>query len=485
LDFCHNLPSRADESFSYDANGNRTNPGYVTGKNNRLLSDGKFNYEYDDEGNVITQTDILTGEVTGYTWDYRNRLTQITERNTAGTVINQSNQTYDPNDLRIGKTANGTTERYVYAQNQNIGLKFDGSGALTNRYLYGNSIDAILADESNGSTLWTFTDHQNSVRDLGDDSGAVRNHLTYSAFGELTSQSDPSVATQFGYTGREFEPATGIQYNRGRFYAPFTGKFLSPDPIGFSGGDPNLYRYVKNSPVGAIDPSGNVKIEIVHNPIERQRGILRINAPSLTILGGLRQKVEFSVVYDVFVSHAFILVTDDRKKCIPPDTNQTYYRGGPLVQDVWQQIKYGDSGPIVTESGKYEPRTIDYPSTPAKAAQQKKIVVYNKPGEPIDKYDSKFNQTLTRIQDGNFKYFLPGPNSNTVAHQLLKDAGLPAPLPFEEAKYPPYIHIGRPPGWEYDFWKNSLPRYNRSSNIPYSNLLPGFDNNLNPGNCST
>jgi hypothetical protein len=48
----------------YDANGNRTNPGYVTGANNRLLSDGKFNYEYDGEGNVISQTDILTGDVT-------------------------------------------------------------------------------------------------------------------------------------------------------------------------------------------------------------------------------------------------------------------------------------------------------------------------------------------------------------------------------------------------------------------------------------
>jgi RHS repeat-associated protein len=87
-------------------------------------------------------------------------------------------------------------------------------------------------------------------------SGAVRNHLTYSAFGELTNQSDPSVTTQFGYTGREFEPATGLQYNRGRFYAPFTGKFLSPDPIGFDSGDLNLYRYVGNSPIDEIDPLG-------------------------------------------------------------------------------------------------------------------------------------------------------------------------------------------------------------------------------------
>ncbi|WP_083901736.1 hypothetical protein [Pseudanabaena sp. PCC 6802] len=147
-----------------------------------LIGRGRKSYSSSTQpakGNVIRQTDILTGEVTAYTWDYRNRLTQITEKNSADTVINQSNQTYDPNDLRIGRTANGTTERYIYGQNQNIGLKFDGSGTLTNRYLHGNSIDEILADESSGSTLWTLNDHQNSVRDLADSSGTLKNHLTY------------------------------------------------------------------------------------------------------------------------------------------------------------------------------------------------------------------------------------------------------------------------------------------------------------------
>ncbi|WP_019498357.1 RHS repeat-associated core domain-containing protein [Pseudanabaena sp. PCC 6802] len=248
-----------DEAYTYDANGNRTNAGYRTGLNNRLLSDGKFNYDYDGEGNRIKQTDILTGAVTDYVWDYRNRLTQITEKNAAGTVINQSNQVYDPNDLRISRTANGVPERFVYGQNQNIALEFDGSGGLTNRYLHGNSIDAILADESNGSTLWTLTDHQNSVRDLADNSGTVRNHLVYDAFGGLTSQSNSSVTTQFGYTGREFEPATGapgLQYNRRRFYAPPNGMFISPDPIGFDAGDTNLYRYVFNNPIDGADPTG-------------------------------------------------------------------------------------------------------------------------------------------------------------------------------------------------------------------------------------
>ena len=42
-----------------------------------------------------------------------------------------------------------------------------------------------------------------------------------------------------------------------RYYDPKVGRFLSEDPIEFAGGDTNLYRYVKTSPVRFNDPSGN------------------------------------------------------------------------------------------------------------------------------------------------------------------------------------------------------------------------------------
>ncbi|MBY0516238.1 MAG: RHS repeat-associated core domain-containing protein [Bacteriovoracaceae bacterium] len=43
---------------------------------------------------------------------------------------------------------------------------------------------------------------------------------------------------------------------RARYYDPSSGRFLSEDPIGFLGGDYNLYRYVRNNPVLKNDPSG-------------------------------------------------------------------------------------------------------------------------------------------------------------------------------------------------------------------------------------
>jgi RHS repeat-associated protein len=240
-----------DEAYTYDANGNRTNPGYVTGKNNRLLSDGKFNYEYDSEGNVIKQTDILTGEVTAYTWDYRNRLTNVTRNGASVGTYN-----YDIYDQRIGKTTATGTNRFVYGQNQNIALEFDGSGALTNRYLHGNSIDAIMADEANGAVGWTLTDNLGTVRDVVDGTGSRQNHIVYGSFGNVTNETNPSFDTRFTFTGREFDAETGNYDYRLRPFRPGSGRFIKEDTLGFNAGDTNLYRYVHNHPLDQVDPTG-------------------------------------------------------------------------------------------------------------------------------------------------------------------------------------------------------------------------------------
>ncbi len=73
----HTNTSFANESFGYDANGNRDTAGYATTAGNRLASDGTSTYGYDDEGNLTSKTAIATGNQTLYTWDYRDRLTEV------------------------------------------------------------------------------------------------------------------------------------------------------------------------------------------------------------------------------------------------------------------------------------------------------------------------------------------------------------------------------------------------------------------------
>ena len=253
-----------DEAYSYDANGNRTNDGYDTGTDNRLLSDGKYNYDYDNEGNRTQRVEIATGEVTQYSWDYRNRLTQVIVKDAAGNVVKAVEYTYDVFDRRIAKevdppgdgAAISEVERFVY-DGEHIALTFDGDGNLTHRYFHGPVVDQVLADEdAQGEVLWALTDNQGTVRDVVDATGVVVNHVTYDSFGGVTGESNTGVDFRFGYTGREFDEETGLYYYRARYYDAAVGRFISQDPIGFNAGDGNLYRYVFNSPTNFTDPTG-------------------------------------------------------------------------------------------------------------------------------------------------------------------------------------------------------------------------------------
>jgi len=64
------------------------------------------------------------------------------------------------------------------------------------------------------------------------------------------------VANTTLYTGRELDAETGLYYYRARYYHPHLGRFLTRDPLLYTAGDDNLYRYVADRPVAGIDPFG-------------------------------------------------------------------------------------------------------------------------------------------------------------------------------------------------------------------------------------
>lgn len=245
-----------DESFSWDANGNPNGPGYLIGPGNQLLSDGTYNYEYDDNGSLIRKTEIATGNYWEYTWDHRGRMVEAVEKTAGGIVLNEVKHTYDVFDRRIATETNGNKLVMVY-NGAMTWADYDSDGTTLARHLTGNRIDEWLARWRPGEgTSWYLTDRLGSTRDIVNGAGSLISHIDYASFGAPQLQHNTNNHGRILFSGREYDGITGLYAYRTRWFDAESMRFVSEDLIGFRSGDHNLFRYVFNSPINASDPWG-------------------------------------------------------------------------------------------------------------------------------------------------------------------------------------------------------------------------------------
>ena len=109
-----------------------------------------------------------------------------------------------------------------------------------------------MRQTASGTVSYIIIDHLGTTRAFTDPSGSLASTFAYDSFGNVIGGAPPS---RYTYTGREFDPDTGLLFYRARWYDPQQGRFTSEDPIGFDGGL-NLYGYVENNPMSLSDPSG-------------------------------------------------------------------------------------------------------------------------------------------------------------------------------------------------------------------------------------
>jgi RHS repeat-associated protein len=252
-------------TFTYDAQGNRTMPGYATGAANRLTNDGVFTYVNDAEGNRISKSKGSGLETWYYTWDNRNRLIGVEQTSDGASILLAVTYTYDAHDKLVAEekwqSSTGVVATRRHWDGEDLWAITDASNVVATRFLYGDGVDAvqgrIVETGPNGGTQGFYaTDNLGSVRDIIDAAtGEVLYHAEYDAFGAATEYG-AGYGDTLKYTARELDADTGLQYNRARWYDNSVGRWLSEDPIGFAAGDRNLYRYVSNFATGATDPSG-------------------------------------------------------------------------------------------------------------------------------------------------------------------------------------------------------------------------------------
>ncbi|MFN0138457.1 MAG: RHS repeat domain-containing protein [Pyrinomonadaceae bacterium] len=178
--------------------------------------------------------------------DYENRLAE------ASTRKQKVRYRYDALGRRVTRNLGGGREvtKFTYGGED---VLVDDNFVTQTKYLNGTGIDNKIRSTTGSTTSYFLADHLGSTNGLANSSGALTASNGYDSFGNPTNA---AFSSRYQFTGREFDNFSGLQYSRARFYDPNLGRFISEDPIGFEGGDVNLYGYVSNNPLNYYDPSG-------------------------------------------------------------------------------------------------------------------------------------------------------------------------------------------------------------------------------------
>jgi len=278
-----------DELFVWDASGNRLNGTKAPANdnlrprpiviNNDLFEDaeplgeetvGRYSMIYDMHGNVTKKFDNQENIYYVFEYDGDNKLVYA-EKYKNDFLLLKARYTFDGLGRRIEKevTKGSVVVRKSYIYNgDDILLEYnttDSTPVETARYIGTGDIDDNLMAIKNGKPFFYHKDHLGSIVAITDGAGEVVQKNQYSSFGKILSIKNKerkeigiegAIEKSFAYTSREWDEEIDLYYYRAKHYDSVAGRFIQKDPIGLNAGDTNLYRYVFNSPLNFIDPTG-------------------------------------------------------------------------------------------------------------------------------------------------------------------------------------------------------------------------------------
>jgi RHS repeat-associated protein len=193
---------------------------------------------YDTAGNVTFDG------VNTYIYNAENQLTSA-----AGVTY-----TYDGDGKRVEKS-NG--KLYWYGTQNDALMETDLSGNLTNQYVFFGG-RRIARSDASGNIVYYMSDHLGTSRVLTNATGGILDRSDFYPFGGERVLSSTTGNT-YKFSGKERDFESNLDNFGARYDSSSIGRFMSPDPGGFSPGDPqswNRYTYVLNNPLTYIDPDG-------------------------------------------------------------------------------------------------------------------------------------------------------------------------------------------------------------------------------------
>ena len=233
--------------------------GVATAKTSVVV--GNTTYGRDANGNLTNDANFA------YRYDALSRLTNVLIKTNGVSML--ANR-YDGLGRRLEAVRSGTnTERYVYVPGTFLVLAvLDATNGVKEIVTHGpdlsgavggaGSVGGILAQTTGTNVCYLHSDAAGNVVLATDPSRQVVATIHYAPFGKPIAQAGP-FHPRFLFSSKEWEASVGLYYYGYRFYSPQLGRWLSRDPLGeFADPLHNLYRFVGNNPLNAVDPDGLV-----------------------------------------------------------------------------------------------------------------------------------------------------------------------------------------------------------------------------------
>jgi RHS repeat-associated protein len=216
---------------------------------------------YDANGSLTTDEAGRT-----FKYDAWNRLVEVRDsgNNLTGTYR------FDGLTRRIRETHGSTTTDLYYSAGWQVLEERVGSAVQASYAWSPVYVDAMIArdrdTDANGSLderLYVAQDANFNVTALIDASGSVVERYAQDPFsgfvvlsGSWGSRSSSLYGWQYQHQGLRWDAVTGAYNVRNRELSPTLGRWLQMDPIGFAGGDINMYAAYGAEPLSYVDPSG-------------------------------------------------------------------------------------------------------------------------------------------------------------------------------------------------------------------------------------